>query len=161
MAIAWKLLAEVRERHQRSALQAVGRDKRALQASEAQAQQAEQQWLQQYQAKAQHWQSTMATAELGGCSVAQMRQAGAWSHALDARIAAAGVAALQAQAVVLMAEGALDASRGQLRRASAELEKARQMQQRAAAEQRALQERRLDEATEEVSVQLWAAARRA
>ena len=161
MSIAWKLLAEVRERRQHGALQAVARDRQALQASEALAQQAERQWLRQYQAKDRHWQSTVAAAEQGGCSIAQMRQAGSWSRALDARIAAAGVAALQAQAGVLMAEGVLDASRGQLRRASAELEKARQMQQRARAEQRALQERRLDEATEEVSVQLWAAARRA
>ena len=79
MAIAWKLLADVRERHQRSALQAVGRDRRVLQACEAQAQEAEQQWLQQHQAKALHWQSTVAAAGEGGCSVAQMRQAGAWS----------------------------------------------------------------------------------
>jgi hypothetical protein len=161
MAIAWKQLADVRESHQRNALQAVGRDKRALQACEALAQEAEQQWLQQYQAKARHWQSTVAAADQGGCSVAQMRQAGAWSHALDARIATAGVALLQAQAVVAMAEGVLDTSRGQLRRASAELEKARQMQQRARAEQRAQQERRQDEATEEASVQLWLVARRA
>jgi len=161
MAIAWKLLAEVRERHQRSALQAVGRDRRALQACEAQALEAGQQWLQQRQAKAQHWQSTVAAVGEGGCSVAQMRQAGAWSRALDGRIVTAGAAVLQAQAVVAMAEGALDASRGQLRRVSAELEKARQMQRRAQAEQRAQQEHRQDEATEEASVQIWSAARRA
>ena len=161
MAIAWKLLADVRERHQRSALQAVGRDQRALQACEALAGEARQQWLQQHQAKAQHWQATTAALGEGACSVAQMRQAGAWSHALDARIAAAGTTVLQAQAVVAHAEGQLDASRGQLRRASAELEKARQMQQRDRAELRAQQERRLDEATEEASVQQWSAARRA
>ncbi|WP_457325793.1 serine kinase [Roseateles sp. P5_E11] len=161
MAIAWKLLADVRERHQRSALQAVGRDQRALQACEARAQEAEQQWLQQHQAKAQHWQSTVAAVGEGGCSVAQMRQAGAWSRALDGRIVTAGAAAVQAQVVVAQAAGLLDASRAQLRRASAELEKARQMQQRALAEQRAQQERRQDEATEEASVQMWSAARRA
>lgn len=161
MAIAWKLLADVRERHQRGALQAVGRDQRALQACEARAHEAEQQWRQQHQAKAQHWQTTVAAVGEGACSVAQMRQAGAWSHALDARIVAAGEAVAQAQAVVAHAEEQLDASRGQLRRISGELEKARQMQQRAQAEQRAQQEHRQDEATEEASVQLWSAARRA
>ncbi|MDR7267947.1 flagellar biosynthesis chaperone FliJ [Pelomonas saccharophila] len=161
MAIAWKLLADVRERHQRSAMQAVGRDQRALRACEARAQEAEQHWLQQQQAKALHWQSTVAAVGEGGCSVAQLRQAGAWSHALDSRIVTAGAAVVQAQAVVAMAEGALDTSRAQLRRASADVEKARQMQQRARAEQRAQQERRQDEATEEASVLLWSAARRA
>lgn len=161
MAIAWKLLADVRERHQRSALQAVGRDQRALQACEARAQQAEQQWRQQHQAKSQHWQSTAAALGGGGCSVAQMRMAGAWSHALDARIASAGEAALQAWAIAAQAESVLDTSRGQLRRISADLEKARQMQQRDRAEQRLQQERRQDEVTEEASVQLWLAARRA
>ena len=161
MAIAWQLLAEVRERHQRSALQAVGRDQRALQACEARAQQAERQWQQQQQAKSEHWQSTLAALDEGGCNVAQLRQAGAWSRALDARIVTAGAAVLQAQAGVAVAEGVLDASRSQLRRVSAELEKARQMQQRARAEQRALLERRQDEATEEASVQVWSAVRRA
>jgi hypothetical protein len=160
MAIAWQLLADVRERHQRSALQAVGRDRRSLQVCQAQAQQAERQWLQQHEAKSRHWQSTLAALDRGGCSVAQLRQAGAWSHALDARIVTAGTAVLEAQAVVAMAEGALEASRGQLRRASAELEKARQMQQRVGAEQRARQERRQDEATEEAAVQAWSAQRR-
>ncbi len=159
MAIAWKLLADVRERHQRSALQAVGRDQRALQACEALAHDAERQWLQQRQAKASHWQATVAAVGDGGCSAAQLRLASAWSRTLDARIATAGAAVQQARAVVTQAEGVLDASRSQLRRVSAELEKARQMQQRDRAEQRARQERRQDEATEDASVQGWLAAK--
>jgi hypothetical protein len=161
VAIAWMLLTDVRERHQRSAMQEVARDQRELEAREAEAEQARREWQQQLEAKAQHWKDTVGALSDGACSVAQMRQAGAWSKALDLQIAQAGMAVVEAQAVVAQAQDVLDASRAHLRRASAELEKAKQMQQRVRAEERALQERRQDELTEEVSVQGWSVAQRA
>jgi len=161
VAIAWMLLTDVRERHQRSAMQEVARGKRELEAREAQAAEVRREWQQQLEAKAQHWKDTVGALSDGACSVAQMRQAGAWSKALDLQIAQAGVAVVEAQAVVAQAQSVLDASRAQLRQASAELEKARQMQQRAKAEERQHQERRQDEVTEEASVQAWSSTHRA
>lgn len=159
MAIDWKLLIDVRERQKSVAMGIVARDREAAEESRAQLQQAEAWRQQQVQGKAQHWQATVGALSGGQCNVAQLRHAGAWSGALDARIAQAGQAAMQAGQAHAQREQVLEASRQQLRAASGELEKAQQMQQRARTERLRLMELRQDEAAEETASQSWAAHR--
>ena len=160
-AIDWKLLIGVRERQKMAAQGVVARDREAAAQSHAQLRQAQARHAQQLQDKAAHWQATAGALAGGQCSIAQLRHAGAWSAALDARIGEAQQRAVEACQAHAQREEALDRSRQALRAASGELEKAQRMQERARAEQRALQEMRQDEAAEETASQQWAAARRA
>lgn len=159
MTIDWKLLVDVRERQKSAALGIVARDREATEESRAQLQQAEAQRQQQLQSKAQHWQATVGALSGGQCSIAQLRHAGAWSGALDAQIAEAGQAAMQAGQAHAQREQVLEASRLQLRAASGELEMAQQMHERARIERLRLAELRQDEAAEEAASQAWAARR--
>jgi hypothetical protein len=157
--IDWKLLIDVRERQKTAALGVVSRDRDAAEQSRAQLRQAEARREAQVQSKAAHWQATVGALAGGQCNVAQLRHAGAWSGALDAQIAQAQRQAVQAGELHAQREDVLARSRQALRDASGELEKARQMQQRARAERLALQETRQDEAADEAASQAWAAQR--
>jgi len=157
--IDWKLLVGVRERQKTVAQGIVARDRAAAEQSHAQLRQAQAWEQQQVQGKALHWQATAGALAGGQCSVAQLRHAGAWSGALDARIAQAGQLAAQASQAHAQREQVLDASRQKLRATSGDVEKAQQMQQRARAEQLRVQELRLDETAEETASQAWAARR--
>jgi hypothetical protein len=157
--IDWKLLIDVRERQKTAALGVVARDRDAAEQSRAQLRQAEARREAQVQSKAAHWQATVGALAGGQCNVAQLRHAGAWSGALDAQIAQAQRQAVQAGELHAQREDVLARSRQALRDASGELEKARQMQQRARAERLALQETRQDEAADEAASQAWAAQR--
>jgi hypothetical protein len=157
--IDWKLLIDVRERQKTAALGVVARDRDAAEQSRAQLRQAEARREAQVQSKAAHWQATVGALAGGQCNVAQLRHAGAWSGALDAQIAQAQRQAVQAGELHAQREDVLARSRQALRNASGELEKARQMQQRARAERLALQETRQDEAADEAASQAWAAQR--
>ena len=157
--IDWKLLIDVRERQKTSALGVVARDRDAAEQSRAQLRQAEARREAQVQSKAAHWQATVGALAGGQCNVAQLRHAGAWSGALDAQIAQAQRQAVQAGELHAQREDVLARSRQALRDASGELEKARQMQQRARAERLALQETRQDDAADEAASQAWAAQR--
>lgn len=159
MDIDWQRLGEVRERQKAAAQQRVAADRQAMEESCQQAEQARHQWQHQMSAKQQLWQEAAGALSGGAFSVAQMRQAGAWSQALDAQIAQAGLAVQQAQAVVHQRQAVLDASRRQLRQAAGELEKARQMQQRARADQIRVREQRLEDGAEEAAVQTWRSRR--
>jgi hypothetical protein len=155
MSIDWGLLVEVRERQKTSAMEVAARERRAAAESLAMWQQAQARQQQQVNAKLQHWQATAGSLAGGECNVAQLRQAGAWSGALDAQIVQAGQAAAQAGQVHAQRQQVLAASREKLRAASGELEKARQMQQRTRAEARRQREQRHDAATEEAAAQAW------
>lgn len=155
MSIDWGLLVEVRERQKTSATQRVARERRAAGESLAMWQQAQAREQQQLDAKQQHWQATAGALSGGECNVAQLRQAGAWSGALDAQIVRAGEAAAQARQVHGERLQVLESGRSALRAASGELEKAKQMQQRTRAEQRRQREQRLDAMTEEAAAQAW------
>jgi hypothetical protein len=157
--IDWQLLAGVRERQKTIAMGVVARDRSAADQSRAELQQAQAWQQQQVLDKARHWQATAGALSGGQCSVAQLRHAGAWSGALDARIAQARQFAAQAGLAHAQREQTLDASRRKLRAASGEVEKAQQMQQRARAEEVRVQEQRLDETAEESASQAWAARR--
>lgn len=158
MDIDWKRLGDVRERQKTVAQQRVAEERRVTEQSWQQAEQAHQQWQQRIAAKEALWQQ--ATGRSGGAvSVAQMRQAGAWSHALDAQIVQAGAMAQQAEGVARQQQSVLDASRLRLRQAAADLEKARQMQQRSRTEQARRSEQRLEDGAEEAAVQGWLSRR--
>jgi hypothetical protein len=159
MSIDWRLLVEVRERQKTVAMEVVARDRRAAGESLAAWQQAQALERQQVAAKVQHWQATAGVLSRGGCDVAALRQAGAWSGALDAQIVQAGRQAMQAGQAHAVREQTLEASRRELRAASGDLEKARQMQQRERSEQRRLQERRHESRTDDAATQSWLARR--
>jgi len=158
-SIDWKLLVDVRERQKTAALGVVARDREAAEQSHARLRQAEAWREERVQSKAAHWQATVGALAGGQCNVAQLRHAGAWSGALDVQIAQAQQQAAQAGEFHAQREEVLARSRQALRDASGELEKARQMQQRARAERLALQETRQDEAAEEAASQAWATRR--
>jgi len=155
MSIDWQQLVEVRERQKTNAQEIVARDRRAAGESHAQWQQAQAHQQLQLDAKLAHWQATAGALSNGQCNVAQLRQAGAWSGALDAQIVQAMQAAVEAAQALARRQQVLAASREKLRAASGELEKARQMQQRTRAERRRQREQRLEAATEEAAAQSW------
>jgi hypothetical protein len=159
MSIDWKLLADVRERQKTVAMGVVARDRVAAEQSQAQLMQAEALREQQQENKLRHWEATRGALSGGQCSVAEFRSAGAWSGALDARIAQAGEAAAQAARAHSEREQVLEQSRRQLRAAHGELEKAQQMQQRARMERMHLRELRLEDINEETTAQAWAMRR--
>lgn len=159
MSINWKLLIEVRERQKRRALEGVTRDRQATEEGLAQVQQAQARAQMTVAAKTQHWEATAGALGGGACNVAALRQAGAWSHALDAQIAQAGQAVAQAQALSAERQAVLDASRQKLRAATGELEKAQQMQQRSKAQHLHQLDLRHDDAAEETASQAWSARR--
>ena len=159
MSIDWKLLADVRERQKTAAMGVVARDRAAAEQSQAQLMQAEALREQQQANKLRHWEATRGALSGGQCSVAEFRSAGAWSGALDTRIAQAGEAAAQAARAHSEREQVLEQSRRQLRAAHGELEKAQQMQQRARMERMHLRELRLEDINEETTAQAWAMRR--
>lgn len=159
MSSDWKLLADVRERQKTVAMGVVARDRAAAEESQARLRQAEALRQQQVQSKLQHWEATRGALSGGRFNVAEFRNAGAWSGALDARIAQAGEAAAQAARANTEREQVLEQSRRQLRAAHGELEKARQMQQRVRAEHLHLQELRIEDTNEESTAQAWAMRR--
>lgn len=159
MAVDWKLLIEVRERQKRTAMETVARDRAAADESLALLQQAHAQLQQQIDAKAAHWQTTAGALSGGACSVAQLRQASAWSGALDGHIAAAATGVAQAQGEHQQREQVLHESRRRMRTAAGEVEKAQQMQQRKLQQQRRLHEARQEDVAEEVASVAWSSRR--
>lgn len=155
MDIDWKQLIVVRERQKAVALEAVSRDRRALEASRAQAQAAHEQWLRRVQARSAHWQAMMARRSGSPLSPALLCDAAAGSRALDAQIAHAALASSRAQAMAAQRQDDLDASRGALRAADGELLKARQMQERRQALLRQARERHQEDAAEELAAGNW------
>ena len=156
MDIDWKRLGEVRERQKTAAQQRVASDRHALEQSQQQARTAQEQWHREVQAKEQLWRETASGASV---SVAQMCQNGAWSRALDARIAQAGAAVAQAVEVVNTRQATLEGSRQVLRAAAGDLEKARQMQRKAVQTRQRLAEQRVEDNAEEAAVQGWLSRR--
>jgi len=161
VSIEWKRLIDVRERRQQVAREAVARDRRATEEGEAQASAAQAQLQVQIASKASHWQAIGSALDGGACNVAQLHDAGAWSGALDERIAHASRDASQALAIVAERQGVLEASRRQLRSAVETSERARQMEQRVKVQHQRAQDMRIDDAAEEAASQAWAARRSA
>lgn len=157
--IDWTLLIDVRERRKRSALEAMLAERRTADERRAAALQAQAQREQRVDAKRRHWLDLRHSAAADGCSVAQWRDASAWSGALDAQIAQHDDALRVAQAAAAESERALDASRRRLHAAAGSVEKATQMQQRASVQRLRHAEVRAEEEAESVSAMAWAARR--
>jgi len=159
MSIEWKRLIDVRERHRQLAQEVVARDRRDVEESRSLALKARQQLEAQIAGKAAHWRSLSNSLDGQSCDVAGLRDASAWSRALDERIAQAGELVSQVQAVVALHQESLEASSAQLREAVACAERARQMQQRAQMQVQRRQDLRMDDAAEEAASQAWALRR--
>jgi len=159
MSIDWKLLIDVRERQKTAAAGVVTRERKAADESQLRLRQAQWQVQQEQQHKDGHWQGTRQALAGGQGRVADLVQAGAWSRALDAHIARASQNALQAGQAHAQREQALEESRRRLRAAHGEVEKARQMQQRARAEALRLAEVRQDGDAGDAAAGTWALRR--
>ena len=153
----WQRLVDLRERRRTIALEAMSADRRAAERLEEGARSAQAGVARCEDAKAQHWQSTLAGS---GLDVAQLCGAAAWSRALDGRIGAARDAFEDALAQARAGERALEASRERLRRAAGGVEQAGRMRERTQAAQRRTDDLRLDSTTEDFAAARWAAARR-
>lgn len=157
--IDWALLIDVRERRKRSALETMLADRRIADERRVGALQAQAQREQRVDAKRQHWLDVRHGASADGCSVAQWRDASAWSGALDAQIAQHDGAVRAAQQAADESERVLDASRRRLHEAAGSVEKATQMQQREGAERQRRAEALADEEAEAAAAMAWAARR--
>ncbi|MBX3621601.1 MAG: serine kinase [Rhizobacter sp.] len=153
MDIDWKLLVRVREQHKLRAQQQVVRERAAAQAAQAQVAAARQAWQQQVDAQASLWSELVTTP--AALDITGLRQASAWSRALDGRIAHAAAGVQQAQHAEQHQQQRLDQSRRALRSSAGELSKAEQMHERAQRERLGLQQRRADEALDEAATQTW------
>jgi hypothetical protein len=161
MTIDWKRLIDLREQHERTARQHFAREQQTFDESRARVTAAEQHLEQQQANKAELWQQTSSSLDGGACSVAALRNAGAWSGALDAQIAQAQRHTIEAQQALIERHAALEASREQLRSAAADTHKAREMQQRAMKLRLREQDGRVERTVEEGAAHAWAAVQRA
>ncbi|ADU39132.1 HPr kinase [Variovorax paradoxus] len=159
--IDWKRLVAVREQHKTRSAGVVTRERAAAQESLAALEQARELHEREQQGKSSHWQALQASFAAGQCDVSQLRTASAWSGALDAQIAQAHAKALAAARAHAQQEEVLERSRQALRTASAKLEKATQMKERAAGERLRVAEMRLEDSADEAGSQAWAARRAA
>ena len=153
----WQQLVEVREQQKVGALQAVARDRQAVQAAEREALQAQARLQSERQAKDRLWceLSGAGSQASRGLSVAQIRQAESWSRALDRNILEAVDVLSRKREVVERQHAVLEQSRLRLREAEGDLEKAKRTREQMASERRRQDETRQEEVTEEHAVQIW------
>lgn len=156
MSINWKLMRDLRERQRTLAGESVAQERKAVAESESQARQAQQRLVQEQNNKAALWNETTAAFNGGVGSIERLRQASAWSSTLDNKVAQAAQGVQQAQTVVEQRNAVLQTRLQALRAASADVEKAKEMQTRMAAGQRKEAEARAEEGTEEWATYRWA-----
>jgi hypothetical protein len=155
MSIDWNQLIRVRERQQMLARQTVARDRQEEQKSAAALMKAHAGCQETMAVKAAHWQSTTRLLGEGGCRIDQLRDAGAWSQALNGQVARARSELRQAQAQYQEELAVLEKSQAQLRAAAAELQKAQEMQKREGLGIKRKRELRMDESAEESATRIW------
>lgn len=153
MDVDWKLLVRVREQHKLRAQQQVVRERAAAQAAQAQVVAAHDAWQQQVDAQASLWSGLVTTPT--ALDMAGLRQANAWSRALDGRIHQAAAVVQHAGLAAQHQQRRLDESRRALRGTAGDLSKAEQMRDRAQREHLAHAQRRADEAVDEAAAQTW------
>jgi hypothetical protein len=158
--LAWHTLVQVREAGEQRAQQHVARDEQTAALTGRQLFSAQADWLARREAGLQHRQAVARAAAEGGASVALLRQAGHWDQALQQRLAQASRAVQEAAALNDQAQRLLDLSRGELRQASAQVEKARHVQGEARRAEWRDRERRHDELADEAALQRAAMTRR-
>jgi len=154
--IDWTRLEDVRERRRRAALETMLADRRAAEAQAAALRAAEDARAVAQRAKASHWQVAGADPAL---NVGALAGAAAWSRVLDERIAREGAAVAQAQARAQACAHAAKASREALRRAASGVEKAARLAQQARAQDRRIEDARLESMAEDLAAARWAARR--
>jgi hypothetical protein len=154
-ALDWPLLVGVRERRRESAQEALQHEQRVTAAREHELRQADEAWRAQIAARSAHTQH-MRT---GVTSVAQLQQGGAWDGALAQRILARQRDVAAAQQRLAAQQAVLAEKRRALLKADAELDQARQMQQRSRRERRQVAELRLEDTLDETGAQTWQAMR--
>lgn len=152
MAIDWKLMIDLRERQRTTASDLVQRQRQVVAESEAEVQAARMRLVQQQDSKAALW-NGISNAK--ACTIDEMQRASAWSRALDGKVAEAAQAVHQALVVAQEKHAVLEQRRRELRAAMAELEKAKEMQQRLLTGQRRAAEARADEVVDEWAANQW------
>jgi hypothetical protein len=157
MSIDWLRLGELREQRAQAARQRLSQDREQALRGEQQRHRAQAGLQQAIDDRQQLWQDSAGEGRSAPIAVAQLRQAGVWSRALDRRIDEAAVAARQAQTEVDQRQAALERSRQHLREATVALERARLMQERVRREHGRLAETRMEAQCEEAAVQTWLA----
>jgi hypothetical protein len=159
VTVDWKCLVDVRQQHERTAQQHVARERGAFDESHALELNAQQRLRKQHASKAELWQTTSSALAGGGLCVAALRDAGAWSGAIDAQIAQAQQQASEAKAALAERQASLDTARRQLRSAAADTHKAREMQERALKQRTSAQDLQVERRVEENAVHAWATRR--
>jgi hypothetical protein len=155
-SLDWPLLVGVRERRRESAQEALQHEQQVTAVRVQEVQQAEADWRAQIAARATHAQQMRQAVT----SIAQLQQGGAWDGALAQRILAREHDLAVARQRLADQQNVLAEKRRALLKADAELEQARQMQQRHRQERRQLAELRLEDTLDETGAQTWQSVRR-
>lgn len=159
MTVEWQLLADLRERRKRIALEAMLAQRLDTERSREEAQRAHAEWQRCVEASQGHWHATRTEMVGGAFNVAQLRHAAAWSGALEAQAAARLGMVQQAQAMAQERERLLDASREALRTAAGGVEKAEHMQRLERTRRALADDARIDTAVDELATTRWFAGR--
>ncbi len=157
MAIDWKLLVHVREQQRLVASQALAQERELAVQREAQVRRAEGELAQQIDAKARLWQAAAAPGV--GLDMATLRDASAWSRALDGHIAQATGRLRMAEQGGQAQQQRVDQSAAELKAACGNVVKAEEMQTRVEAAVRRQRDVRAEEPAEEHAARLWLARR--
>lgn len=160
-AVSWQTLVQVREAGERSAQHQVSRDADTVAVTGHRLFAAQCDWMSSRQAGLQHRQALQRVADEGRATVAALRHGAHWDQALTQRLASTTRAVREAEGVHAQAEALLDISRAELRRASAQLEKARHLDEQTRRAQARARERRLDEQADDAALQRRTMPRRA
>lgn len=153
--IDWPALITVRERRRDAAREVLRQAQAEAAQGEAQVQRAEAAWQAQLAARDRHSQDLRQQFSGGGASVASMRLGGAWDGALAQRIAQRSLDLRDARGALARLEQVVAEKRRAVLKADAELDQARQMQDRQRRERRQLVEQRLEDTLDETGVQTW------
>lgn len=159
MTIDLNRLIDVREQHERTALQRFAQEQRERDSSLQRSDAARTRLQAQHASKAAHWEAALSALAQGTRGVNDLRDAEAWSLALQQAIEQAERDLAVAQALTAEREAALEQARRRLHEASADVHKAREMALRLERERDQQQERRAEQAAEDHASQAWAARR--
>jgi hypothetical protein len=156
----WAKLARVRDAQLTVARLAVQAGRDALAQDQAHAAAARAALAGEHAAKQALWRDLAHELSQGGGAVADLRQAHAWSGALDTRIARTAQGAQAAQAAVDLQQARLDEQQARLQRALAAAEAARSTAGRVQEQERRAQEQRAQGRIDDGAAERWLRSRR-
>jgi hypothetical protein len=151
----WARLTQLREAHRTAAIDAVARERRAVDESRVQAEAATRQLAAQQEAQAALQRETAAALSQGTCRIEQLAHAGAWSRTLSTRIAEASRGVAQAESVVTERMAELDERRGELRAAAQRFEQVKQMHGELHKSDQRERAVRMEQSVDELASQTW------